>query len=42
MSNKFDETPPGELRPGFKFRLAMTIVFFVLALVYILWLLKMV
>jgi len=31
-----------ELRPGFKFRLAMTIVFFILALVYILWLLKMV
>ena len=40
--NKYDETPPGELRPGFKFRLIMTIVFFVLALVYILWLLKMV
>jgi hypothetical protein len=30
-----------ELRPGFKFRVAMTIVFFILALVYILWLLKM-
>lgn len=33
---------PGQLRPGFKFRVAMTIVFFILALVYILWLLKMV
>jgi len=31
-----------ELRPGFKFRVAMTIVFFFLALIYILWLLKMV
>jgi hypothetical protein len=32
---------PG-LMPGFKFRLIMTIVFFILALVYIFWLLKLI
>lgn len=31
-----------ELNPGFKFRLVMTFIFFILALVYILWLLKMI
>ncbi len=36
------ELQPGELNRGFKFRVAMTIVFFILSLVYILWLLKMV
>jgi hypothetical protein len=31
-----------ELNPGFKFRLAMTAIFLVLALVYILWLIKLI
>ena len=30
-----------ELNPGFKFRLTMTIIFFILAVVFIYWLLKM-
>jgi hypothetical protein len=33
--------PPRELSRGFRFRVAMTIVFFILAVVYILWLVKM-
>lgn len=32
---------PPELNRGFGFRVAMTIVFFILAVVYILWLIKM-
>ena len=43
-----DQVPQGlrnevsDLNPNFKFRLVMTAIFFVLAVVYILWLLKMV
>ncbi len=32
---------PPELNRGFGFRVAMTVVFFILAVVYILWLIKM-
>jgi hypothetical protein len=39
---KNNETPPGELNPGFKFRLIMTIILFVMAVVYITWLLKLI
>lgn len=35
-----NEGPP-QLNRGFRFRVAMTIVFFILAVVYILWLVKM-
>lgn len=39
---KNNETPPGELNPGFKFRLIMTIILFIMAVVYITWLLKLI
>ena len=32
----------GEISPGFKFRVIMTLVFFILAFVYILWLIKLI
>ena len=34
-------TEEPQLSRGFKFRVAMTIIFFILALVYILWLIKL-
>lgn len=42
MPQELKDEAQQELRPGFKFRLIMTIVMFILAVVYILWLLKMV
>lgn len=42
MPQELKDEAQQELRPGFKFRLIMTLVMFILAVVYILWLLKMV
>ncbi len=42
MPQELKDEAQQELRPGFKFRLIMTIVMFILAVVYIFWLLKIV
>jgi hypothetical protein len=42
MPQELKDEAQQELRPGFKFRLIMTIVLFVLALVYIFWLIKII
>ena len=42
MPQELKDEAQQELRPGFKFRLIMTIIMFILAVVYIFWLLKIV
>jgi len=42
MPQELKDEAQQELRPGFKFRLIMTMVLFVLAIIYIIWLLKIV
>jgi hypothetical protein len=41
-NGKQDAPGQNEVSPGFKFRVIMTMVFFILALVYILWLIKLI
>lgn len=41
-NGKPDEQDNRELQPGFKFRVVMTIILFILAVIYIIWLTKLI